>query len=447
MLIDLLRDAAAEAPDRPVVVTTERSLTYSDCLMRAEALARGLLARSMSRAAVAVQEVGELLSVLCAASAIGVEVCVYRDASDAAAVEEQACLLGHTVVLTDWELELSSDFEVIPLADLAVGGALHKSVEQAPVLVLTTGTTGSPKAVRHDWARLGSTLGRLDVGGPTRWLLAYNLSQFAGLQILLHALAMRATLVVPRSRQAADALAAMRAEKVTHVSATPTFWRMMTAHLKDDDSVSELHLDQITLGGEAVPASLLDELKHLFPSTRVSQVYASTEFGSAVSVKDGRSGLPLSVLERGEEADVQFRIVDGELHVRSRVGMVEALVDAWRPTGDLVEVCGDRIHFVGRSTDTINVGGVKVHPLPIEDVVGTVRGVKLARAYGRDNPITGEIVALEVVPRAGVDAERLKEAVRTACEPLPPAAQPRHVRIVGDLSVSGDKITRRRARS
>ena len=35
----------------------------------------------------------------------------------------------------------------------------------------------------------------------------------------------------------------------------------------------------------------------------------------------------------------------------------------WRPTGDLVEVVGDRLLFTGRSSDVINVGGVKVHPL------------------------------------------------------------------------------------
>ena len=36
--------------------------------------------------------------------------------------------------------------------------------------------------------------------------------------------------------------------------------------------------------------------------------------------------------------------------------------DAWRPTGDLVEIVGDRIEFRGRVSEIINVGGVKVHP-------------------------------------------------------------------------------------
>ena len=76
---------------------------------------------------------------------------------------------------------------------------------------------------------------------------------------------------------------------------------------------------------------------------------------------------------------VAHKVVEGELWVRSRIGMLgyygEPAVDpdAWRPTGDLVEVVDDRIVFRGRSSDIINVGGVKVHPLPIEDRIASGR--------------------------------------------------------------------------
>jgi acyl-coenzyme A synthetase/AMP-(fatty) acid ligase len=104
---------------------------------------------------------------------------------------------------------------------------------------------------------------------------------------------------------------------------------------------------------------------------------------------------------------------------------------------------GDRIRFVGRTSDRINVGGVKVHPLPVEEAVGAVAGVQVARAYGRPNPVTGQILALDVVPRPGVDTEVLEDEIRAACEALPPAGQPRLIRFVDDLAVSGGKIVRR----
>jgi acyl-CoA synthetase (AMP-forming)/AMP-acid ligase II len=447
VLIELLRQAAAEVPDQPVVISADRSLTYAHCLGRSEAIARGLHARSIERAACVVHDVGDLVALLCASSATGMEACVYPDAVDETVIRGHATAFEHPVVVSDRRLALTSPPDVVSLGDLAgEGGELPAPGKRAPVLILTTGTTGRQKAARHDWARLVEPARRRQARPGTRWLLAYNPSQFAGLQIIMHALASRATLVVARSRQPGDALDAMRDLGVTHASGTPTFWRMVTSML-DRESVRELRLEQITLGGEAVPEWLLDELRRLFPSAHISQVYASTEFGSALSVRDGRSGLPVSLLDRGADADVQFRVVDGELQSRSRVGMLgyhgdRDAGDGWRPTGDLVEISDDRIHFVGRASDTINVGGVKVHPLPVEEAVGALDGVELARAYGRPNPVTGQIVAVDVVARPGVDTKRLDEAIRGACATLPPALRPRRVRFVAELEVRGDKISR-----
>ena len=436
-MIELLRRAAGEVADQPLVLSAERSVTYAECVDRAEAIARGLAARSIDRFACRLDDAGSVIALLAAASATGAESCVYPAALDDREVSELATAFEHDVVLTEGDVD-----------DLAVAqGDLPPAPVLAPILILTTGTTGRPKGARHDWNRLIATVRHPDERRGTRWLLAYNLNQFAGIQVLVHVLLSRATLVVGASRQPLDALAAIRDFSVTHVSGTPTFWRLLAPRL-DDEATRDLRLEQITIGGEAVPPALLDQLRRRLPSTRISQIYGATEFGTAVSVRDGRPGLPLSVLERGDDAEVQFRIVDGELHARSRVGMLGyhdeagATEGGWRATGDLVDVQGDRIHFVGRSTDIINVGGVKVHPLPVEEAVGTVDGVRLARVYGRANPIAGQVVAVDVVADTGVDSDALKERIRAACADLPPAAQPRRVRFVDELPVSGEKIVR-----
>jgi acyl-CoA synthetase (AMP-forming)/AMP-acid ligase II len=280
-------------------------------------------------------------------------------------------------------------------------------------------------------------------------LLTYNLSQFAGIQILLHALVSHATLVVPPSRRPNDAIATIREHGVTHVSATPTFWGMLTRAL-DGSAAATLDLRQATLGGEAVPERVLSDIARLFPNARISQVYAATEFGSGISVRDGRIGLPISVLDRDDDADVQMRIIDGELHVRSTIGMfayyAQGRVDGgWRPTGDRVEVRGDRIFFVGRSTDLINVGGEKVHPLPLENLLIGLDDIDLVRAYAHPNPITGQIVAVDVVARPGADTARLEEEIRSRCAALTPAGRPRRIRFVPNLAVQGDKIARQSA--
>src|SRR6185437_9622249 len=97
--------------------------------------------------------------------------------------------------------------------------------------------------------------------------------------------------------------------------------RFLLAELRADGGPTP-ELTQITLGGEAIPAPLLGELAATFPGARISQVYAASEFGSSGSMRDGRNGLSLDVLNRGEDADVAMKIVDGELWVRSRIGML-----------------------------------------------------------------------------------------------------------------------------
>jgi acyl-CoA synthetase (AMP-forming)/AMP-acid ligase II len=319
---------------------------------------------------------------------------------------------------------------------------------QRPLLILTTGTTGAPKGVRHDWTRLLRPFGQVPAAPEQRWLLAYGLHQFGGLQLVLQVLAAGATLIAPVPRRPAVGLAALRTHDVTHASATPTYWRFLLAELAASGEPAPV-LEQITLGGEAVPASLLTELRRVFPATRISQIYAANESGSVRSVRDEHSGLPMSAFADKPDADVALKIVDGELWVQSRIGMLGYYgdepvdPDEWRPTGDLVEVVDGRVHFRGRSSEIINVGGTKVHPLPIEERISAVPGVRVARVYGRRNALTGAIVAAEVVADEHTDRDELADRIRAACAELPDVARPRSIRFVDTIETAGDKLARR----
>jgi acyl-CoA synthetase (AMP-forming)/AMP-acid ligase II len=445
-VIELLRRAD---PQRSAVVTDEVSVTYRTLTARAEATAVGLRESGIDRFAILDHDAATVVALLAGAALAGAEACQYPPTDDPAEVAALAHRFDHDVIVTD-DPNLAAGLEAIaPSALLDARGPAPTTPPAArPLLVLTTGTTGIPRGVRHDWNRVLRAAARIQPAPGQRWLLAYGLHQFAGLQILVHVLAAGATLVAPAPRRPREGLAAMRAHAVDHVSATPTYWRFLLAELRNDGGpIPRLH--QITLGGEAVPGPLLGELATTFPGARISQVYAASEFGSSGSVRDGRNGLALDVLHRGEDADVAMKIVDGELWVRSRVGMLgyygEEPVDAdgWRPTGDLVEVLDDRILFRGRTSEIINVGGVKVHPLPIEERVGAVPGVDLARVYGRTNAMTGAIVAVEVVAAEGADHDAVATAIRAACADLPAAARPRSIKFVDTIATAGNKVVRR----
>jgi acyl-coenzyme A synthetase/AMP-(fatty) acid ligase len=83
--------------------------------------------------------------------------------------------------------------------------------------------------------------------------------------------------------------------------------------------------------------------------------------------------------------------------------------DGYVDTGDMVELRGDRYHFVGRRGGIINIGGLKVHPEEIEAVINRHPNVRMSRAKSRRSPITGGIVVADVILADGTDPDRGKE--------------------------------------
>jgi acyl-CoA synthetase (AMP-forming)/AMP-acid ligase II len=442
-MIELLREAAASVPDQVAIVSDTEAVTYAELARRAEAAAAVLLDRGIERFAILEPDPAAVWALLAGASLVGAEACVYPLAASDDVVTSLRTRLKHETLVSSRSLA-----DVVDPSTLLAGADVDVPDEPPStrrLLVLTSGTSGNPNAAQHEWNRLLRVTGRITATPDHRWLLAYGLNQFGGLQILIHVAKARATLVAGSSFQPRDGLAAMRSHHVTHASGTPTFWRFLLAEIRSDQLPAPA-LRQVTLGGEAVPAPLIGQLKAAFPDAKISQIYGATEMGQNITVRDGVAGLPLSVLDEG--GDVVFKIVDGELWVRSKSSMLGYYDQppleegGWRATGDLVEVVGDRIHFRGRKSEVINVGGVKIHPLPVEEKVSEVEGVALVHAFGRANAMVGHIVALEVVPVEGADHDALRQAIREACADLPPAARPRSISFVTSVDTSGNKVAR-----
>lgn len=302
------------------------------------------------------------------------------------------------------------------------------------VTLESSGTTGTPKRLRHDFTRLRGRLRGVAEEGA-RWLLTYDPGAFAGLQVMLTAAAAGAVLIaVPGSGAGTIAALAQAARRhaVTHVSGTPSFWRAFLMALGDAD----LPLAAVTLGGEAADQPLLDRLAERFPHARLRHIYASTEAGALFAVADGRAGFPAAWLDAAPDG-LALRITDGVLEVRSpraAPGAVDA--DGWLSTGDLVERRGDRVLFAGRLDGLVNVGGVKVSPEAVERCLLTVDGVADAAVVAVPSPITGHLLTATIVPVPGADDSALRVALRAATADLPPAARPRALTFADHIPLS-----------
>ena len=122
--------------------------------------------------------------------------------------------------------------------------------------------------------------------------------------------------------------------------------------------------------------------------------------------------------------------------MRQQTADVEPGVE-WFATGDLVKIEDERACFVGRRSETINVGGNKVHPIEVEGVVRSVPGVADARVYGKDSSIAGQLVACQIVPKQGHDPEALRRSIAAQCtEALPSFQRPRVIDVVDRIELT-----------
>jgi acyl-CoA synthetase (AMP-forming)/AMP-acid ligase II len=99
----------------------------------------------------------------------------------------------------------------------------------------------------------------------------------------------------------------------------------------------------------------------------------------------------------------ETRVIDGMLEIKAKSAMLGYLnapspftEDGWFKTGDAVVTNGEYIKILGRKSEIINVGGEKVYPQEIEDVILELDNVSDVTVYGEKNPIMGNIVCARI---------------------------------------------------
>jgi len=314
-----------------------------------------------------------------------------------------------------------------------------------PGLVLfTTGSTGEPLAALHDVARL---LKRFEVPRQGRRTITFLLfDHIGGQNTLFHTLASTGTLVLPDGRHPDAVCQAIESHRVELLPTSPTFLNLLLlseAHRRYDLS----SLTTITYGTEPMPEATLQRLREVLPQVRLLQTYGLTELGILKSAS--RSSDSLWVRLGGE--GIETRVVDGRLHVRAGSAMLGYLNapspyddEGWMDTRDVVEVDGEYVRFLGRQSEVINVGGLKVYPAEVEGVLLELPYVADVTVRGEAHPITGQIVVARVTLAADMLVGELRRRLRSDCaDRLEPWKIPSKVEVAAGLQ-HGERFKRRR---
>ena len=355
-------------------------------------------------------------------------------------------LIDKNVILvpltTDTKLQHDYFFESA-LVDVVIEGASVRRIEHgvthefiehlrskdhAGLVLFSTGTTGRPKAILHDMTFF---MQRFETARPTLKTINFLLfDHIGGLNTLLHTLFNKGTVVAPNSRSVEDILETCAEHEIEVLPTTPTFLRMMLMSGLIPKSVPK-SLRIITYGTERMDQPTLDALCELLPNVDFRQTFGMSELGIVRVKSEARNSLFMKVGGEG----VETRTIDNVLEIRSQTRMLgylnaESPFDShgWYNTKDIVEERDGLYKVTGRTSEVINVGGLKFMASEVERVALQYENVELAKAEAKSNPITGQHVELTV---QSADDHQLDKAGLKAflSEQLPNHMIPKRIKV------------------
>lgn len=285
-----------------------------------------------------------------------------------------------------------------------------------PGLVLfTSGSSGTPKAALHNFTLLLNKFKTKRKALKTINFLLFD--HWGGLNTLFHIMSNGGVVVILQNRTPDYVCELIDKHKVELLPTSPTFLNMLLiSRAYERFSIDSLKI--ISYGAEPMPEILLKNLNKLFPNIVLQQTYGLIELGVMRSKSEGNGSLWVKIGGEG----YQVRVNDNMLEIKSESAMLGYLnapnpftEDGWFMTGDAVEVNGDYFRILGRKSELINVGGEKVYPQEVENVILEIEGVNDVLVYGDNNSLTGKVVCAKVFYVGDLLKKELINKIRSTC--------------------------------
>jgi len=309
--------------------------------------------------------------------------------------------------------------------------------EDLALLQYTGGTTGRPKGAMLGHSQLSINAQQVASinphNDPRKEVFMGALPffhVFANTALLNHAVASGASIAMVPRFETKEVLQTIQKYKATGFPGVPTMFQAMLDH--PDLAKTDLSSLRVCIsGGAPMPAPVHEKFEEV-TGVRVVEGYGLTESSGVVSVnpyegarKKGTigqlvPGTHIILLDKEDPTQLAPEGEPGELAVHGPQVMrgywnrpetqadtfVERDGKSWLRTGDVAAMDEDGfLKIVDRIKDMISVGGFKVFPSAVEDVVLQNKAVKEALVIGVPEEYRGEVPRAYVTLEAGADAE------------------------------------------
>lgn len=484
-----LAAAARNYPDAPYVVDEQGTLTFAEVDRRTDAIAQGFLAAGLRE--------GDAIGILCrngrafveavhAASKLALTILfcntdfagpqladvLEREGARGVVLDEEFDGLLEPEVLTGrrWVgfVELNPAHPTLEELAAAPAGRPPAPGGTGRLVILTSGTTGTPKGAARQGAPLTAVVGILDRLPFRRGQvhhIAAPLFHGWGLLNFTLGLALPTTVVLRRRFDPEETLRVIAEHRAQSAAMVPTMLqRVLQLGPEVLSRYDTSSLEAIPLSGSAIPGDLATRAMDTFGDVAFN-FYGSTETGWAsiaapadLRAAPGTAGTPPMGTDLAIVDDEGRPVPQGEtgrIFVASQLRMDGYTADDLRKeeiagrmsTGDVGHLDADGRLFVdGRDDDMIVSGGENVFPREVEDLLSSRDDVAEAAVIGVPDDAFGQRLVAFVVPvgGSGLTEDACREHVR---EHLARYKVPREVRFLEELPRNPTgKVLKRRLR-
>jgi fatty-acyl-CoA synthase len=350
-----------------------------------------------------------------------------------------------------------------------MGQTPEPPAEPAAVVLLTSGTTGTPKgAPRHQGrslAPIGALLSKVPYRSRESTYVAAPMFHGLGFTQMVLSVTLGCTTIVQRRFNPRRVLEAIGRQRPTALVVVPVMLQRMVSALEaDPDRYDTSSLRIVFCSGAQLEAELVrraqrtigDKLYNFYGSTEVA--YATFATPEDLRAAPGTAGrVPLgAVLKLYDERGTQVHGVNrpGRIFVGNGFqfdgytgGGGKETIDGLMSTGDVGHFDHDgRLFIDGRDDEMIVSGGENLFPGEVEELLLTNGAVEEAAAIGVDDDEFGKRLVAFVVTRQGhaLSEDEVKEFVR---ENLARYKVPREVIFLDELPRNPTgKVLKRRLR-
>lgn len=330
------------------------------------------------------------------------------------------------------------------------------------LLQYTSGSSGTPKGVRHSAGGIAAMLdgfaGVVDLR-PTDRVLSTARMSFGygfGSSVLCSLSAGATTILIRGSVDVHSVISVAEQHKPSVLCSVPRLYAALLARIERRPTSAFDMLRLCLSAGENCPGELADRVRRTFAPEMINCLGATEALHIVLCTRPDRDSLgslgfpvpPTIITVRDDSGRVVPDGTNGRLHVvgptvalgyNERLGTEsQAFADGGLYTGDIV--CRKRdgsLEYVCRGDDLLMLGGHKVAPRDIEQAVLAAEGVRECAVIGTcdEDGLTAAIAY--VVPLAGSDPNVVRRlATASMREKLPPYKRPTDVQLLSEMPLT-----------